>query len=129
MNDLAAGLAALPLELRGYDAPDGIPPLARDHIDLHNDLLVHAARLSARRDLLVAGRDGKRDTRPERVLARVVTDLAAEAIEHLTGLPPIRKPFLALLGELFRIFAVEASPRSQYDAWRARGRAGAEIPS
>ena len=90
MRDLSAVLATLSPELWGYDAPDGTPPIALDRINLHNELLAHAPRLSARRDELAAARGGKRSTRPERPLPRLITDVAADAFKSLNGYPPIR---------------------------------------
>ncbi|WP_395675989.1 hypothetical protein [Inquilinus sp.] len=139
MDKASDGLAALPLELWGYDAPDGRPPLALDRAGLANELRAHIARLSARREALVAARGEKQSTRPERPLPRVVTDLAAEAFEHLNGYPPNRAAdpatrdasarFRTLLAALFSIFipGTRVSARSQLNAWNARRRAAAVI--
>lgn len=139
MDDLEAWLVSLPLELWGYDAPDGRPPLALDRAGLANELRAHCARVLARRDALVVGRDGKQSTRPERPLPRVLTDLAAEAFEYLNGYPPITAAdpatrtaparFRALLDDLYPVFipGTRVSARSQLNAWNARRRAAAVI--
>lgn len=132
MRDLATELDNLPLELWGYDAPHGIPPLLLDHDGLADQLRAHSVRLLVRRDLLVAGRQGKKTTRPERPLPRIVTDWAAEAFEHLSGHPPTktvnpathksRGRFLTLLGSLFDIFAIDAKAQAQFKLWQERQR-------
>jgi hypothetical protein len=132
MFDQAAKLNNLPLEAWGYEAPDGMVPLLLDHDELADQLRAHAARLQARHHALVTAREGKRATRPERPLPRIVTDWAAEIYEHLTKRPPTktvdpatresRGAFLTLLEELFRIFAIDAKAAAQLKLWQERQR-------